>query len=321
MQARSDTPAQATRGDQRIAILGAGLMGVGIAARFARAGYGVTVFDVDGQRLQDLPAHVRAIFAELIDAGLVQPGQEAGTLARIATTTVMADLAGATFAIEAIPERLSLKHETYAALEDIVAADAIIASNTSGFLPDVLAQNLRHPARFLITHFWNPPHAIPLVEIVPGTATSPDAVAASDRLLAAVGARPVVLEKAIPGFVGNRLQFAVLREALNIVRLGAASPEVVDTVMKASLGRRWNMIGPLEAADMGGLDTFLDVATHLMPTLATDQDVLDLLREHVTRGETGVRSGQGFYTWTEQRQAEIRARRAQQLSLRGKDDA
>lgn len=308
------------RPERRIAILGAGLMGVGIATRFARAGYGVAVFDVDAQRLEDLPAHVRAVLAELTDAGLVQPTQHAAVLERIVTTDDMRTLAGTGFIIEAIPERLSLKHETYGTLEGIVDADTIIASNTSGFLPDVLAQGMRHPERFLITHFWNPPHAIPLVEIVPGTATSPAAVAATDHLLAAVGAQPVVLDHAIPGFVGNRLQFAVLREALNIVRSGAASAEVVDTVVKASLGRRWHMIGPLEAVDLGGLDTFLDIATHLMPSLANDEDVLALLREHVERGEVGVRSGQGFYRWTEARRAEIRARRAQQLSLRGGKD-
>lgn len=308
------------RPERRVAILGAGLMGVGIATRFARAGYGVTVFDVDAQRLADLPAHVRAIFSELVDAGLCHEGQDQAVLERIGTTDDMNDCAGAGFIIEAIPERLSLKHDTYCALERIVGNDAIIASNTSGFLPDVLAEPMRFRDRFLIAHFWNPPHAIPLVEIVPGTATSHATVAATDRLLAAIGAQPVVLDHAIPGFVGNRLQFAVLREALHIVRSGAASAQVVDNVMKASLGRRWHMIGPLEAADMGGLDTFLDIATHLMPTLAKDEDVLEVLREHVERGEVGARSGQGFYRWDEQRRAKIRASRAQQLSLRDHND-
>jgi 3-hydroxybutyryl-CoA dehydrogenase len=140
---------------------------------------------------------------------------------------------------------------------------------------------------------------IPLVEVVPGSATDPQVTEQTVDLMSAIGMEPVVLAKAIPGFVGNRLQFAVLREALNIVRSGAATPEVVDRVMKASLGRRWGIIGPLEGADLGGLDTFLDIATHLMPELAKDEDVLDLLREQVDAGRVGARSGAGFYDWDE----------------------
>jgi 3-hydroxybutyryl-CoA dehydrogenase len=125
----------------------------------------------------------------------------------------------------------------------------------------------------------------------------------------AIGMEPVVLAKAIPGFVGNRLQFAVLREALNIVRSGAASPEVVDRVMKASLGRRWGIVGPFESADMGGLDTFVDISSHLMPELAKDEDVIDLLRAQVSAGRVGVRSGAGFYDWDEAHFARVKAAR------------
>jgi 3-hydroxybutyryl-CoA dehydrogenase len=127
---------------------------------------------------------------------------------------------------------------------------------------------------------------------------------------------PVVLAKAIPGFVGNRLQFAVLREALNIVRSGAASPEVVDRVMKASLGRRWGIVGPFEGADMGGLDTFVDISSHLMPELAKDEGVIDLLRAQVDAGRVGVRSGAGFYDWDDAHLARVKAAR-RKLIARG----
>lgn len=155
---------------------------------------------------------------------------------------------------------------------------------------------------------------IPLVEVVPGTATAPDVTQQTAALMSAIGMEPVVLTRAIPGFVGNRLQFAVLREALNIVRSGAATPEVVDRVMKASLGRRWAIVGPLEGADMGGLDTFLDISTHLMPELAKDEDMLDLLRQQVDAGRVGVRSGAGFYDWDEAHLAQVREARRQLLS-------
>jgi 3-hydroxybutyryl-CoA dehydrogenase len=155
---------------------------------------------------------------------------------------------------------------------------------------------------------------IPLVEVVPGTATAPEVTQRTAALMSAIGMEPVVLAKAIPGFVGNRLQFAVLREALNIVRSGAATPDVVDRVMKASLGRRWGIVGPLEGADMGGLDTFLDISTHLMPELAKDEDVLDLLRQQVDAGRVGVRCGAGFYDWDETHLAQVREGRRRVIS-------
>jgi 3-hydroxybutyryl-CoA dehydrogenase len=223
-------------------------------------------------------------------------------------------LAGAAMVIEAIPEILAAKHALYAQLEGIVAPDAIIASNTSGFPPDALSEHLARPDRFLVAHFWNPPHLIPLVEVVPGTCTAPEAIERSVRLLAGTGAEPVVLKAAIPGFIGNRLQFAVLREALHIVRSGAATPETVDAVMKACLGRRYSIMGPFESADLGGLHTLMGIGANLMPELAKDEDVLDLMRAHVDKGELGASTGQGFYTWDEDRFADLKARRLRQLA-------
>ncbi|MFC0708314.1 3-hydroxyacyl-CoA dehydrogenase family protein [Azorhizophilus paspali] len=133
------------------------------------------------------------------------------------------------------------------------------------------------------------------------------------RLLAGMELEAVVLDKVIPGFIGNRLQFAVLREALHIVRSGTASEETVDRVMRASLGRRYAMLGPLEAADMGALDTFLDIFRHLVPTLADDESVLVLLEARIGEGHTGLRSGEGFYRWDEARRARVPQRRARQL--------
>ena len=261
-----------------IGVVGTGLMGVGIATQSALHGYRTIVHDVDPARLASVAPKAEAVLDELIDAGRIDAGDSRAALARIETHAQLDVMASAQFVIEAIPEVLELKHRLYAALAGLLADDAILASNTSGFPPDQLATPLRAKERFLIAHFWNPPHMIPLVEVVPGTATAPEVTQRTAALMSAIGMEPVVLAKAIPGFVGNRLQFAVLREALNIVRSGAATPDVVDRVMKASLGRRWGIVGPLEGADMGGLDTFLDIASHLMPELAKDEDVLDLLR-------------------------------------------
>jgi len=218
--------------------------------------------------------------------------------------------------MEAIPEDLNLKHELYRQLERAVPHDTILASNTSGLMPSRLIENMEHPERFVVAHFWNPPHAIPLVEVVPSDKTGPETIETVLTFLRRVGAEPVLISKELPGFIGNRLQYAILREALAIVRSGAATPEAVDLVMKASLGRRYATVGPIETADLGGLDTFLSIASHLMPELAKDEEVLDLIRERVKAGKVGLRSGEGFYSWPEERANQVQARRNQDLFRR-----
>lgn len=292
-----------------VGVVGTGLMGVGIATQCALHGLRTIVHDVDPARLESVAAKAGAVLDELIDAGRIDAATRTAALARIETNARLDTMALAQFVFEAVPEVLDLKHRLYAQLGAVLAPDTILASNTSGFEPDLLAGPLPAPERFVIAHFWNPPHMIPLVEVVPGRATAPGVTARTEALMSAIGMEPVVLAKAIPGFVGNRLQFAVLREALNIVRSGAASPEVVDRVMKASLGRRWGIVGPFESADMGGLDTFVDISSHLMPTLANDEGVIDLLREQVDAGRVGVRSGAGFYDWDEAHLARVKAAR------------
>ncbi|MBB5462521.1 3-hydroxyacyl-CoA dehydrogenase family protein [Paraburkholderia sp. Cpub6] len=295
-----------TTQDVAIGVVGTGLMGVGIATQAALHGYRTIVHDVDPARLASVAPKAQAVLDELIDAGRIDDAAKQAALACIETNAQLDAIGQARFVIEAIPEVLELKHHLYATLTSLLADDAILASNTSGFPPDQLATPLRAKERFVIAHFWNPPHMIPLVEVVPGTETAPEVVRQTAGLMSAIGMEPVVLAKAIPGFVGNRLQFAVLREALHIVRSGAATPEVVDRVMKASLGRRWGIVGPFEGADMGGLDTFVDIASHLMPQLAKDEDVIDLLRAQVDAGRVGMRSGAGFHDWDEARIARVK---------------
>lgn len=297
----------------RYCVVGAGLMGVGIAVAFARSDKPVLLLDNDDARLAAVRTTAAAILDELSDAGQFDLLQKENVLAQIATTASMDDVRHCELIIEAIPERLDLKHTLYAALEAIVSPQTIIASNTSGLLPDSLAEKMRHPERLLIAHFWHPPHFIPLVELVPGTATDCAHLGAVESLFTAMGLEAVRLNRAAPGFIGNRLQFALLREALHIVESGIAEPEVVDRVMRASLGRRYGMVGPLEAADMTGLNTVADICRHLLPELASGEKMLALVHEKVAGGQTGERSGQGFYHWDEARRERIRERRAWQM--------
>ena len=295
------------------AVLGAGLMGVGIATHFIRHGHEVLLYDPDPQRRVEAPAVASGILAELSDVGQFDNAERDAALARLRVTGELNDVARARLLIEAIPERLELKHALYEQLEGLIADDAVIASNTSGLPPDELAARMTHPQRLLIAHFWHPPHLIPLVEIVPGRATEPRHLAAVQALLGEMALEAVLLERAAPGFVGNRLQFAVLREALHIVHSGIASAEVVDQVMRASLGRRYAMVGPLEAADMTGLPTVADIARHLFPELATGDEMMALVEQRLQRGDTGQRSGRGFYLWDDARRERIQRRRAHQL--------
>ncbi|WP_273974413.1 3-hydroxyacyl-CoA dehydrogenase family protein [Serratia ureilytica] len=295
------------------AVLGAGLMGGGIATHFIRHGHEVLLYEPNPQRRVEAPAVASGILAELSDVGQFDRDEREAALARLRVTGDLNAVAHARLLIEAIPERLELKHALYEQLEGLIADDAVIASNTSGLPPDELAARMTHPQRLLIAHFWHPPHLIPLVEIVPGSATEPRHLAAVQALLGEMALEAVLLERAAPGFVGNRLQFAVLREALHIVHSGIASAEVVDQVMRASLGRRYAMVGPLEAADMTGLATVADIARHLFPELATGDEMMALVEQRLQRGDTGQRSGRGFYLWDEARRERIQRRRAHQL--------
>ncbi|EMW6552993.1 3-hydroxyacyl-CoA dehydrogenase family protein [Citrobacter werkmanii] len=299
--------------NKQICVLGAGLMGVGIATHFARFGHDIWLYDTDSSRIAEISLIASGIVDELIATEQFALSEKASVMNRLHGTTSLQDIAACGLLIEAIPERLELKHALYAQLEELIAPEAVIASNTSGLPPDALAEKLTYPERLLIAHFWNPPHFIPLVEIVPGTATKAEYLHELQQLLLSMQLEAVVLDRAAPGFVGNRLQFALLREALHIVKSGIASAEVVDQVMRASLGRRYAMVGPLEAADMTGLSTVQDICRHLLPELATGSDMMSLVADKVANGDTGLRSGQGFYRWDDSRKEYIQQRREHQL--------
>jgi len=197
-------------------------------------------------------------------------------------------------------------------LNGLCGGETIIASNTSSFMPSRLAEAVSFPDRLLVAHYFNPPYLIPLVEIVPGPDTSNETVMTMVGLLQKVGKQPVVLRKEATGFVGNRLQFALFREALAIVAQGIADPAAVDQVVRFGFGRRLAAAGPFEVFDLAGLDTILAVATQIFPELdtanPTGQPVPELLLRKVAEGDLGVKSGRGFHEWTAQKADELKSR-------------
>lgn len=303
----------------QIAVVGAGLMGIGIATQYVLAGFRTTVQDVDAGRLHEAHAIANRNFDEMIAAGVMTEAQRTAALQLLATSSSLDGIAQAAVVFEAVPEVLSLKHAVYKSLEAALPADAIIASNTSGFDPDSLCAGMAHPERFLVAHFWNPPYLLPLVELVPAAVTRKEHTASLKQQLESAGLTPIVLHKSIPGFIGNRIQFAILREVLHLVRADVASPAEIDMVIQLTLGRRYQFAGPLASADLGGLNTLAEIAKHLMPELAKDEDVIDVMAQHVSRNELGIRSGRGFYDWTPERMAELQARRQRLLQQQNTD--
>jgi 3-hydroxybutyryl-CoA dehydrogenase len=285
-------------GIERVGIVGAGLMGHGIALCFAAAGYDVTLTDTSEGRLAEALGHVRASLAVLAEQGRVEPAVADAAPCRIRTSTDLPRAMGDTdFVVEAVYEDLALKRELFAALDAACPPHAIFASNTSSFMTSQLAPATRRPDRVLVANWWNPAHLLPLVEVVRGPQTSEATLLTTTRVLESVGKRPVVLQKESIGFVGNRLQFALLREALAIVERGIASAADVDTVVKTSFGRRLAVAGPLEVFDIAGWDTIAHICQEVFPDLDTRTTTPPSVEHLVARGDLGVKTGQGFYAW------------------------
>lgn len=294
--------------------LGTGAMGSSTALAFALAGFPVRFWGRSQQSLDRGATHLRDLIKAFVDSGKLGPDQAKAVLGRIEPVPDLGQaLDGADFVIESVAEDLAVKQELFARAEGLCPARAVLATNTSGLSPTALAEGLKTPERFVVAHFWNPAHLMPLVEVVPGAQTGPQAVKATRKLLLRAGKRPVVLNREAPGFVGNRLQLAVLREALHIVAAGIASKEAVDEIMRLSLGPRWSVTGPLESADLGGLDIFARIAAYLLPELDNRTEVPVLLRQAVDQGRLGAKTGAGLYDWTPK--ALARATRARERGL------
>lgn len=298
---------------RRIAVVGAGLMGHGIAQEFALAGYQVRLHDQGDDRLSLAMDNIRANLQRLSSLGKLEALRIEPALGNIAPASDLEGaVSGVDLVIEAIFEDLPAKHKLLRALEPLCPAETIIASNTSSFMPSRLAEALSRPERLVIAHYFNPPYLIPLVEVVPGPATSKATVATMVALLETIGKKPVFLEREATGFVANRLQMALYREAVSIVAQGIADPEAVDGVVKYGFGRRLAAAGPFEIFDLAGLDTILAVASQILPAIAAagpaDGAVPELLRATVAQGHLGVKSGRGFREWTPEAAEELRAR-------------
>ncbi|NLY86153.1 MAG: 3-hydroxyacyl-CoA dehydrogenase family protein [Tissierellia bacterium] len=294
---------------KKIGIAGAGTMGSGIAQIFARKGYEVVVTDLKEEILKGSKNLVSIFNSSLIEEGLMEEGEVENIVNNIEYSLDKKVFSDCDLIIEAIIEKMDIKQDFWKEVEEIAKTDAIFATNTSGLSINGISEKIQNKTRFIGMHFWNPPHIIPLVELIRGKETSDHTVNLLLELVKKIDKEPVVVKKDAPGFIGNRLQFAVFREALNIVESGIADIEDVDKAMKYGPGFRYPIIGPLETADLGGLDTFYYISSYLFRDLSDTKEPQEILKELMDKKELGVKSKKGFYDYFNGRDEEVIKRR------------
>lgn len=305
---------------RRVAVIGTGQMGPGIAQTCAMAGYDVIVIARSAASVERARTKVRANLDAMQPYGLVAADEIESIEARIRyRTDGLVATADADLVIEGVSEDLPLKQQLFAELEQVCRADTIVMSTTSGLRCTDIAAHMTRPERAIVGHYWNPPHLLPLVEVAPGEKTAPAVTDAVFAFLRSTGHAPVLTRKEVVGFVANRLQHALWREAFALVEQGISTPEEVDEALKTSFGARTPVLGIFEHADLVGLDLVQYLHSYMLADLDTKKGPNPVLVERVQRGELGVKTGKGFYDWSQKSAAEVlKARDAELLERAAK---
>ncbi len=306
---------------QQIAVIGAGLMGHGIAQEFAFAGYQVHLHDVSSEKVRAGIDRIQGNLQMFVENDLAQPNQIDETLNRIHGSDQL-EVVGqmADFVVEAVIENLPLKQEIFRQLDQICSPHTILASNTTAQMPSQISVHAQRKDKILNTHYFNPPYLIPLVELIRSPQTSDETLQVAYDLMVKIGKTPAIIQKEVPGFVGPRLQASLIREAFSIVERGIASAEDVDLVVRNSFGRRLSVAGPFQVFELAGWDLVLAAFEDLYKDLNSSSDINPLLNELVETDRLGVKSGEGFYEWTPEKIEEIRDRMNRALIGRMKED-
>ena len=281
-------------GIKKVGIVGAGTMGAGVAQIFAQFGYTVILYNRSQAGMQRAVERLQSKVA--VNSAPIETETDA-TRAEIYTTHDLTELAQVDLISESIAENLEVKQDIFGKLDEICDAETIFTTNTSGLSISQIATAVSHPKRFAGVHFFNPPEIVPAVEVIKGAETSDTTCEILADLLRLMQKQPILVQKDVPGFVASRLQFAVVREALHLVEEGIASPADIDAVMKHGLGLRWALLGPLEIADLGGLDIFNTVGSYLATSMSNATESPKVLQDLVTAGKLGAKTGSGFYDY------------------------
>jgi 3-hydroxybutyryl-CoA dehydrogenase len=298
---------------KRIAVVGAGIMGHGIAQILAQAGFRVSLTG-STTAIETARGRIESSLEMLLKGGLIAEAQAASVKTNLTFAGGLDEaVTGADLIFESVPEKVEIKRQMFGRLDLLAKPEAIFASNTSAIPITTLAGFSRRPERVIGTHFWNPPQLIPLVEVITTEHTSEGILEAVMQCLTAAGKKPVHVRRDVPGFLGNRLQHAMMREAMHMVEDGVASIEDIDAVLKNSFALRLLFSGLFEQRDLNGLDTQLGTEGSIFPDLSNMEEPPPLLRDKVAAGELGLKTGKGYYNWTNQNRAEIVQRKNQQL--------
>ncbi|MBL8907762.1 MAG: 3-hydroxyacyl-CoA dehydrogenase family protein [Rhizobiales bacterium] len=295
-----------------VAVIGNGIIGHGVAQIFAMAGRPVVLIGRNAESLGRARQKIAGSLADFARHELVEDDEVARILDRVTLSTELEDAARAQLVIEAVTEDLALKLDLFGKLDAICPPPAVLASS-SGQPASALVAQVGRRERVIATHFWYPPQLIPLVEVCAGPETASDVVDWVCKELRAAGKEPAVIDKEIPGFIGNRLQFAMLREAWALWASGAASAAAIDSVVRHSFGRRVAVTGPLESADVGGLQTMYHFGRSLLPALDTSPEPAARVAELVAAGANGLSNGRGVYDWSKRDGAALLAARMDEL--------
>jgi 3-hydroxybutyryl-CoA dehydrogenase len=299
---------------EELAIIGSGTMGHSIALSASIAGFNVKIWGIDDSDIQRGKHGIDEKLNLLTTYEVVNSNEIKNIKERIYFTNSLRECVNnASFVIEGIPENLYLKQKMFQELDELCSPNVILASNTSGLSPTDIAALTSYPERTVVTHFWNPGHLIPLVEVIRGEQTSEQTVNRSLELLKNLNKKPIVVQKDILGSIGNRLQYALFREAQYILEQGVASIEDIDKAVCYSIGRRLSVTGPFMTADMGGLDVFDSISAYLFPDLSNHNKSFSKMKNLIDEGNYGQKTGKGFYEWSQQQSKKMNKEREQQL--------
>lgn len=294
----------------KVAVIGLGTMGPGIAATLSRAGLSVRAFDSNPDRRINARAGMAAAGAVL--SGLGTPDRSNG--ADVVLSDTLADsVAGADLVLETVPENLDLKIGVFKEIEKNVSAGCVLASDTSGIPISRIQEPIVSPERVVGMHWSNPPHIVPVIEVIAGVKTSPRVVNWLTELIKAAGLLPVIVKKDVPGFVENRVLYALLRECVDLVENGVIDAEGLDTCVSWAIGYKLSVIGPMALLDMAGLDVYQAVGTYLNKELCCREDVAKFVTDRTSKGKLGVKSGSGVFSYTPEQIADLRIQRARKL--------
>jgi 3-hydroxybutyryl-CoA dehydrogenase/5-formyl-3-hydroxy-2-methylpyridine 4-carboxylate dehydrogenase len=296
---------------KRVALIGLGTMGPGIAARLSRGGLEVAAYDISEAAIERARGMLDIAGGVLDRLDIQAPIAGAGAVRFV--RSIAEAVEGADLVIENVPENIDIKAETYRAIDPLVGPSVIVASDTSGIPITKLQAHISHPERMVGMHWSNPPHIVPMIEVIGGEKTAPETVATIRDLIRSIGLLPVVVKKDVPGFVENRVLYALLREAVDLVERGVIEPEDLDTCVSWGIGYKIAVIGPMALLDMAGLDIYKSVSSFLNADLSNRDDVAPIVLERTGASKLGIKSGEGMFSYTPEKISALQGERAKKL--------